>query len=150
MAWILHNTKGHDRHIYQEMRFPDSYKFMFSSLDTLAKNLPKNKFVYLDSHFSAHSEEEKDLLRQKGFFPYSYIDSFEKCNESELPPRHLWTKKLQGNEITKSQGDWEHTKNVYSRFHCSKIGEYSALYLTCDTLILACVFEHFRRHEFET
>ena len=116
------------------MRFLDSYKFMLSSLDTLARNLPKDKFVYLDSNFSAHSEEEKDLLRQKGFFPFSYIDSSEKYNEPELPPRHLWTNKLQGNEITVSQADWEHAKNVYSKFHCSNIGEYSYLYLTCDTL----------------
>ena len=83
MAWFLHNKKGHVRHIYEEVHFLDSYKFMLSSPDTLARNLPKDKFVYLDSHFSAHSEEEKDLLRQKGFFPYSYIDSFEKYNELE-------------------------------------------------------------------
>ena len=142
--------KRHVRHNYEEIRFLDSYKFMLSSLDTLARNLPKDKFVYLDSHFSAHPEEEKDLLRQNGFFPYSYIDSFEKYNEPELPPRHLWTNKLQGNEITVSQADWEHAKNVYSKFNCSNIGEYSDLYLTCDTLILACVFEHFLKVCFET
>ena len=31
--------KGHVRHIYEEMCFLDSYKFMLSSLDTLARNL---------------------------------------------------------------------------------------------------------------
>ena len=123
---------------------------MHSSLDTLAKNLPKNNFVYIDSHFCSHSEEEKDLLRQKGYFPYSYITSFEKYDEPELPARHLWKNKLQGNEISVTEREWKHARNVFSKFNCSNIGEYSDLYLTCDTLILACVFEHFRKVCFDT
>ena len=130
--------------------FLDSYKFMHSSLDTLAKNLPKNNFVYIDSHFCSHSEEEKDLLRQKGYFPYSYNTSFEKYDEPELPARHLWKNKLQGNEISVTESEWMHARNVFSKFNCSNIGEYSDLYLTCDTLKLACVFEHFRKVCFDT
>ena len=80
-------NKGHFRHKYEEMRFfLNSYKFMHSSLDTIAKNLPKKNFVYLDDHFCSNSEEEKDLLRQKAYFPYSYITSFEKYDEPDSPP----------------------------------------------------------------
>ena len=39
---------------------------------------------------------------------------------------------------------------VYTRFGCQTLGEYSDLYLTTDTLILACVFEEFRRVCYET
>ena len=39
---------------------------------------------------------------------------------------------------------------VYTRFGCHTLGEYSDLYLTTDTLILACVFEEFRRVCYET
>ena len=52
MDWFLYNKKGHVRHIYEEMCFLD--KFMFSSLDTLARNLAREKFVFFNSSFSAH------------------------------------------------------------------------------------------------
>ena len=72
--------------------FLNSYKFMHLSLDTIAKNLPKKNFVYLDDHFCSNSEEEKDLLRQKGYFPYSYITSFEKYDEPDFPPPEIYGK----------------------------------------------------------
>ena len=102
------------------------------------------------SHFCPQSNEEKVLLRQKGFFPSSIIITFEKYDEPELPPWHLWKIKLQGNEISVTKSEWMHAKNVYPKFGCSNIGEYSDLDLTCDTLILACVFEHFWKFCFQT
>ena len=39
---------------------------------------------------------------------------------------------------------------MYTRFGCQTFCEYSDLYVTTDTLILACVFEEFRRVCYET
>ena len=55
--------------------FIDSMKFMNSSLDSLAKNLSDNDFKYLSKEFSG---EFSKLVKQKGVYPYEYMDSFKK------------------------------------------------------------------------
>ena len=39
----------------------------------------------------------------------------------------------------------EHVKKVWSAFKCHTLGDYHDLYLKVDCLLLADVFEHFRR-----
>ena len=39
---------------------------------------------------------------------------------------------------------YEHVKNVYEKFNCQNFGDYLNLYLECDVLLLADVFENFR------
>ena len=55
---------------------------MNSSLDSLIKNLPENDFKYLSSEFSS---EFLKLVKQKGVYPYEYMNSFEKFSENKLP-----------------------------------------------------------------
>ena len=65
---------------YFELRFLDSFKFMSSSLDSLAQNL--NTFPILDQF-----HPNQPLLRKKGVYPYEYMSSFEKFEERQLPPK---------------------------------------------------------------
>ena len=51
---------------------------MNSSLDKLAKNLSNKGFKYLIKEFGFKNLE---LLKQKGTYPYEYIDSFKRFNE---------------------------------------------------------------------
>ena len=51
---------------------------------------------------------------------------------------------MHGGEVTISKTDYNHAQEVFSKFGCQNIGDYHDLYLTCDTLLLACVFEAFR------
>ena len=70
------------------MRFLDSFKFMPQSLDKLAGFLPQDKFIYLESQFNTYKTPSQiDLLKRKGVYPYSYMDSFDKFAEEKLPPR---------------------------------------------------------------
>ena len=55
---------------------------MNSSLDKLAKNLSDKDFKYLIKEFGSKNLE---LLKQKGAYPYKYMNSFEKFNEEKLP-----------------------------------------------------------------
>ena len=57
-------------------------RFMNSSLDKLIKNLSDGYFQYLVEEFDS---ENLKLLKQKGDYPYKYINSFEKFNEEKLP-----------------------------------------------------------------
>ena len=54
--------------------FIDSIQFMNSSLDKLVKNLSDKDFKYLLEEFDSKNLE---LLKQKGAYPYEYINSFE-------------------------------------------------------------------------
>ena len=61
--------------------FIDSMQFINSSLDKLVTNL-------LDEYFTSLIEEfgYKDLrlLKQKGAYPYGYMNSFEQFNEKKI------------------------------------------------------------------
>ena len=60
----------------------DSFRFLSSSSDSLVKNSTKD-FKYLSQDFH---NNELDLVKQKGFYPYEYMSSFEKFKE-QLPSK---------------------------------------------------------------
>ena len=59
-------------------------QFMNSSLNVLVKNLSGNNFKHLSQEFSGDLLE---LVKQKGVFPYQYMDSFANFFEEKLPGR---------------------------------------------------------------
>ena len=59
--------------IITSLVFIDSMQFMNSSLDSLIKNLSDNDFKYRSEEFSG---EFLKLVKQKGVYPYEYMDSF--------------------------------------------------------------------------
>ena len=61
--------------------FIDSMQFMNSSLDKLVKNLLDEDFTSLVEEFGS---KDLRLLKQKGAYPYGYINSFEKFNEKKI------------------------------------------------------------------
>ena len=61
--------------------FIDSMQFMNSSLDKLVKNLSDEDFKYLIEEFGSKNLE---LLKQKGAYPYEYMNGFERFNEEKL------------------------------------------------------------------
>ncbi|HJY23112.1 MAG TPA: DNA polymerase, partial [Hanamia sp.] len=136
-------TDGEDKE-YVQLRFLDSFRFMASSLDKLAGNLQFDEFVETSRNFAsvALEEESLKLLMQKGVFPYSYVSSFEKLEERELPCREKFYDELNKSDI--SETDYERALNVWKLFKCQTLGEYSDLYLKTDVLLLTDVFENFR------
>lgn len=55
--------------------FLDSFQFTSSSLHRLAANLPTDAFKYTSDVFQ---DENLDLMKKKGVYPYDYIDSDDK------------------------------------------------------------------------
>ncbi|KAJ8915891.1 hypothetical protein NQ315_015504 [Exocentrus adspersus] len=120
----------------------DSYRFMAGSLDALAKNLEPQQFVATRKVFP--NSEHFDLITKKGVFPYEFIDSYEKLEETvELPPREQFYSSL--TETAISEEDYAHAVNVWNAFKCYTLAEYSDIYLKTDVLLLADVFEAFRK-----
>ena len=111
---IFHNLRGYDSHlVFYELEkfdvkidvisngsekymafilnknlvFIDSMQFMNSSLEKLVKNLSDNDFKYLTEEFGSKNLE---LLKQKGAYPYEYMDSFKRFDEEKLPDRECF------------------------------------------------------------
>ena len=68
----------------KSLLFIDSMQFMNSSLDTFVKNLSDEDSKYLVEEFGS---ENLELLKQKGAYPYEYMNSFERFKEKKLPAR---------------------------------------------------------------
>lgn len=134
---------------WKSLTFLDSLSFLNSSLDTLSKGLNFSELRYLHHHFKDDpiAETKIQLLSKKGFFPYSFLDSPERLSLKTLPPRSAFFNDLTQEEL--SRQDYEHACQVYEVFKCRNLGDYAAVYLACDVLLLSCVFEVFRSMAFD-
>ena len=61
--------------IDKNLVFIYSMQFMNFGLYVLVKNLTDNDFKYLSKEFNG---EQLNLVKQKGVYPYEYMDSFKK------------------------------------------------------------------------
>ena len=120
--------------------FLDSFQFMSSSLDNLTKNLPDDAFKYTQQEFI---KEQFNLMKQKGIYPYDYMDSFDRFNETKLPVQQDFYSILNNEHISDEQ--YKHAQNVWDTFNLKTMGDYHDLYLKSDILLLTDVFENFRK-----
>ena len=81
------------------------------------------------------------LLLRKGVYPYEYMDSWERFNET-LPDKKAFYSELNLEDITDK--DYAHAQKVFEEFKLKNLGDYHDLYVQSDTLLLADVFENFR------
>lgn len=123
------------------IKFVDSFRFMASSLSELADNLNEDKSRFRET-IKIFSNKKLNLVTRKGVFPYEYIDSWSKLNETCLPPKNLFYNSLKDEEI--SDEDYSHAQKIWKIFDLKTLGEYSDLYLKTDVTILTDVFENFR------
>ena len=82
--------------------FIDSFQFMSSSLDKLVSNLPKDDLIYTSNVFKG---KRLNLMSQKGVYPYDFMDSFEKFNQTELPTKDQFYSILNDQHITDDEYD---------------------------------------------
>ena len=98
-------------------KFPRTYKFCNDNL---------NKFF---------------LLIRKGVYPYEYMYSSEKSNETSFPSKEAFYSELTLEDITDKE--YNHGEKVFKEY-CKDMGDYHDLYVQTYTLLLADVFEKFR------
>ena len=102
----------------------------------MARNLSDNNFKNLEL-----SGEQLKLVKQKGRYPYEYMDSFKKFSEDKLPDRCEFYSSLKDECITEK--DYLHTINVWDVLKVNTMSHYQDLYLNTDILLLDDVFEKF-------
>ena len=133
------NKQGETKDKTFKIIFKDSLKFLSSSLGALVNNLPRDAFNNLLKYFTP---EQAEILKQKGFYPYEYMDKVERFKENKPPPLKAFYSKLSGRGITIK--DYKHVWNVWNTFNMKTLKEYHELYNITDVLLLADVFENFR------
>ena len=79
---------------------------------------------------------------RKGVYPYECMDSWEKFDETTLPPKEAFYSNLNLEDI--SDEDYAHAQKVWDVFEIKSLGEYHDLYVQSDTLLLADVYENFK------
>ena len=106
-------------------------------------------FKYLVEEFGF---ENLELLKQKGAYPYEYMDSFEKFDKDKLPARkHSFSsikkRKIdEGGKISDghiSVKDYLTCEKTWDELKMKNMGNYHDHYLKKDVLLLAGVFEKF-------
>ena len=112
---------------------------MATSLDKLVNNLPEDDFINLSSYYSG---DKFNLLTRKGIYPYEYMDSLEKLEETKLPPKEAFYSRLNDEDI--SDENYAHAQKVWRVFKMEHFKDYHGLYNKVDVLLLADVFENFR------
>ena len=133
------NKQGETKDKYFKIIFKDSLKFMASSLEALVNNLPEGALNNLNKYFTS---KQVKLLKQKGFFPYDYMDDIEKLKDLTPPPQKAFYSKLTGKGI--NNYNYQHVLNVWKTWNMKTFKEYLELYNVTDVLLLADVFENFR------
>ena len=111
---------------------------MNPSLDALVKNMSKNDLKYLPEEFSGNLLK---LVKQKGIYPYEYIDSFKKFSENKLPDKCNFFSFLKDGCI--SEKDYQRAIDVWNVFKMNILGDYHDHYLKTDVFLLVDVFEKF-------
>ena len=88
-------------------------------------------------------KSNSSLLTRKGVYPYDYVSSIDQLKETKLPSKEAFYSKLYDEDITDE--DYQHAINVWNTFNCQTLQDYHDLYLKSDVLLLADVFENFRK-----
>lgn len=132
-----------------KLHFIDSLQHLNASLNALTENLlskGKQCFVntreYFQKHFPNTCSEGEDLLLKKLPYPYKYMDSVEKFNETSLPSKSDFYNDLSEEDITEI--DYQTAVKVWKIFELTNLGELHDLYVESDTNLLADVFENYR------
>ena len=170
---IFHNLEGYDGHIiFKELNnfnnidiqvipktserymsiiinrniiFLDSLQFCKEKLDKLASNLNNEDFKHLMSEFPI---DKLEILKRKDAYPYEWVDSYEKFNYQELPPKECFYSSINDGKRGKGDGhisdeQYLHLKNVWNTFNFNTFRDFHNHYLKKDVLLLTDVFDKF-------
>ncbi|XP_031637534.1 uncharacterized protein LOC116349972 [Contarinia nasturtii] len=141
---VSKSTRGLNTRENIKFKFIDSCRFMPASLAELASLLPadKKQILYNEGEKNGYTPEQIAMLERKGVFPYEYVSGMEQLMETNLPSKEDFYSKLRGEGI--SDDDYQFAHDIWRKFNCKTLGDYSELYLKTDVLLLADVFENFR------
>jgi hypothetical protein len=143
---IAKNAETYMAITVDQLKFLDTFSFLSTSLDKLVallyKEYMQNPSTQLDILKHVFPENYNGLLR-KGIYPYNYMTCWSKFEETSLPPKEAFYSDLTAQHI--SQEDYDYGCEVWTKSNCKTLGDYHNLYLLLDSVLLACVFQRYRK-----
>jgi len=133
------NTEKYMSFSLGNLRFIDSGNFMQSSLDKLVKGT--EEFSIMEKMVA--EENKRKLLLKKGIYPCEHMAAFKRFDETQLPEKEKFYSSLSGKAITDEES--AHAQEVWATFGCQTMGDYHDLYVATGVVLLADVFENFRK-----
>jgi hypothetical protein len=135
------------RDVKNDMRikFIDSLQFMNASIEALTNSLQSdiNNFHHMKTIIPNISIDDLKLLLRKGVDPYDYFDTFDKYNQPIVLSKDIFYSKMKKENI--SEKDYEFAQMIVKKFNLKTWKDYIDLYLRQDVLLLADIFENFRK-----
>ena len=135
---------------FNSYEFIDSLAFMQSSLAQLASDLKTSNHDYkilkqtsLVKSNGKFDKEKYEMIRGKSFFPYEYCKNLPQMYSVKKLPKikHFYS---QLSEKSISKEDHSFAKNVWKKFGCRHLVDYTLIYCKIDVMILSELFEAFR------
>ena len=146
---IIGNTKEKYVQIKTSRFFiHDSLSHLSSGLDTLASSLKikgEEHFTFVRQEFK--NDEQFKCALQKLVYPYDYITDFSKFDEP-IPSIDVFYNQLTDEQL--SEEDYTRLMKTCEIFGIKTLGELHDLYLKIDVLLLASVFENYRKVAMDT
>ena len=93
--------------------------------------------------FEKYSELQYEVLTRKGVYPYEYMTSWDRFEDTELSPTESFYSSLNMSGVSESNYQHAHTASM-ERIGIRSLGDYHDLYLRTDVVLLPNVFEAFR------
>lgn len=129
----------------------DSLSFLQASLAQLSSDLKLTnhnyhilKQTYLVREKGSYSKQKLEMVLSKSFFPYEYCKSYEQMMDTKrLPKIRRFYSSLSEKSITKE--DHNFARKVWKSYQCKNLVDYCKLYCKIDVLLLAEVFQKFRK-----
>ena len=127
--------------MYEHLRFIDSFKRMNSSVEKLVEILPENQIEIMKSMFPTRLGENIQLLKQKGYYAYSYMSSGAKFSDTQLTPLEKWGNTLDGGNVNITESNLALASKMWENLGCGELQDYHDAYLRSDCALEACVCE---------
>ncbi len=142
--------------VNKKMRFADTLQFMQGSLDTLVRNAWNGNGAKWNDQttkvfepvttwgYYSLAEGGSTNYVKKGVYPYELARSVEDLYAyTELPAKEQFDSKLRGSGI--SDGEYRRAQWAWKTFSCQNLADFTQRYCELDVLLLASVFDAFRR-----
>ena len=102
----------------KELDDPSKIKVVKKGNNFMCISTPRFKFLDISNYIAPGFSysmylDAYGVKEKKGFFPYEYIDSLEKLNETKLPPQEAFYSKLKGKGI--SDEDYAYCQEIWSK-----------------------------------